>query len=52
MDSCEVNSWATAALAGWAILEFWLGKTNWVESGSTLELILNMLKSFIKLIPR
>lgn len=44
---CEVTSWQAAALAGWAILEFWLGTTKLVEAGSTLELVLNFLKKVV-----
>lgn len=41
---CEVTSWQGVLLALWACLEFWLGRTDKLEAGSTLELVLNILR--------
>lgn len=32
------------AFVAWQVLEFWLGKTNKTQSGSTLEFVFNFLK--------
>lgn len=44
---CEVTSWQGALLALWAIVEFWLGRTESLESGSLIELLLNVLKRIL-----
>lgn len=44
---CEVTDWHTALLAVWAAFEFWLGRTNKLDAGSTLELILNVFKTLL-----
>lgn len=49
---CEIESWQGVALAAWAVLEFWLGKTEVLKSGSTLELILNSVKGFLGMIKK
>lgn len=50
MDQCNVETWQGVALAVWAIVEFWLGRTNLIHSGSTLELALNILKGALNFI--
>lgn len=44
---CEVDSYWGIAIALWAIVEFWLGKTELVKAGSTLEVFINIIKSFL-----
>lgn len=44
---CEVDSWLGVAFALFAVIEFWLGRTDKVEAGSTLEMILNFLKAIL-----
>lgn len=46
---CEVNDYIGVLFALFAVLEFWLGRTNIVQSGSTLELVLNLIKSYVNL---
>lgn len=40
---CEVTDWQTMIVAVWAIIEYWLGRTSSVKSGSTLEIIIDGL---------
>lgn len=47
---CEIHDWQGLVLVGFAILEYWLGKTDRLEAGSTLELILNGAKSLLGLV--
>lgn len=44
---CEVTSTSTAIAVAFVLLEYWLGKTNLIEAGSTLEVILNFLKKIV-----
>lgn len=46
---CEVSDWQSVAVVVFALVEFWLGKTNLVAAGSTIELILNGVKTLISL---
>lgn len=39
---------ATIAISVLLVVELWLGKTNLVKSGSTLELILNSVKKVLE----
>lgn len=48
--ACEVHNWMGVSMAVWAIVEFWLGKTTKIEAGSSLELILNLLRGLGKAI--
>lgn len=47
---CEVTEWHGAVFALWAALEFWLGRTNLIHSGSTVELIFNGIRTIMNLI--
>ncbi len=44
MTECTQNPWVSFSIAalwfGYALLEFWLGKTEKVKSSSTIELII------------
>lgn len=48
----EVSHDQIALVAGalFVLIEFWLGKTEKVESGSTLELVLNAAKAVLKVL--
>ena len=47
METCDVTSWVGVAGVIMSLIEFWLGKTDKVAAGSTLELILNAIKQLI-----
>ena len=48
----EVSHDQIALVAGalFVLIEFWLGKTDKVEAGSTLELVLNAAKAVLKVL--
>lgn len=52
MEDVVINSWHQAMILGIALimglLEFWLGKTDKLKAGSTLELIFNGVKVVLK----
>lgn len=37
-----------AAIFAYALLEYWLGKTDKVKAGSAIELVVNLVKSILK----
>lgn len=37
------SSWLAAAIFVWQLIEYWLGRTNKVKAGSTLELLKNLI---------
>lgn len=43
-----MDLWKPAAALAYALLEYWLGKTDKVKAGSTVELVVNVFKSFLK----
>ncbi len=46
-ELCQIESWYGVALAAFALLEYFLGKTGLIKAGSTLELILNFLRGLV-----
>ena len=48
---CEITSWQMVLAALFAILEYWLGTTDLIKAGSTLELIWNAVKGLLKFLP-
>lgn len=49
MDFVKNNYIAVVGFLAWMIFEHWLGKTDKVKPGSTLEAILNFLKAIVNL---
>ena len=47
---CKVTDWQTAVLAIWAVIEYWLGKTQAVQAGSTIEIAINSVKKIINMV--
>lgn len=45
---CGLFSYWEIVLVLWSLVEFWLGKTDRVKSGSTLELLLNTMRFLIQ----
>jgi hypothetical protein len=44
---CETSVKVEMLFIAWSVLEYWLGKTSLIKSGSTLELIFNTIKSIV-----
>lgn len=49
---CEITDWPTALLLLVALIEWGLGRTNLVEANSTIDMILNGVRSFVGMFAR